>query len=41
MERLQAFRTRDIHILGSFIFGLPTDKADTFHATADPAQGRA
>jgi hypothetical protein len=27
-----------IHILGSFIFGLPTDKADTFHATADLAQ---
>ena len=38
VDRLQAFRTHDIHILGSFIFGLPTDKADTFHATADLAQ---
>ncbi len=27
VDRLQAFRTHDIHILGSFIFGLPTDKA--------------
>ena len=34
----QAFRTHGIHILGSFIFGLPTDKADTFQATADLAQ---
>ncbi len=36
--RLQAFRQHDIHILGSFIFGLPTDKAETFPATADLAQ---
>jgi radical SAM superfamily enzyme YgiQ (UPF0313 family) len=38
VDRLQAFRKHDIHILGSFIFGLPTDKADTFDATADLAQ---
>jgi radical SAM superfamily enzyme YgiQ (UPF0313 family) len=38
VDRLQAFRKHDIHILGSFIFGLPTDKADTFEATADLAQ---
>ena len=36
--RLQAFRTHGIHILGSFIFGLPTDSADTFRKTADLAQ---
>ena len=38
VERLQAFRKHGIHILGSFIFGLPTDKAETFQATADLAQ---
>ncbi len=27
-----------MHVLGSFIFGLPTDKPDTFKATADLAQ---
>jgi radical SAM superfamily enzyme YgiQ (UPF0313 family) len=36
--RLQAFRKHGIHILGSFIFGLATDKADTFDATAELAQ---
>jgi radical SAM superfamily enzyme YgiQ (UPF0313 family) len=36
--RLQAFRSAGIHVLGSFIFGLPTDTADTFAATADLAQ---
>jgi hypothetical protein len=38
VTRLQTFRTRGIHVLGSFIFGLPTDTADTFAATADLAQ---
>jgi radical SAM superfamily enzyme YgiQ (UPF0313 family) len=38
VDRLQAFRTHGIQILGSFIFGLPTDKADTFQATANLAQ---
>jgi radical SAM superfamily enzyme YgiQ (UPF0313 family) len=34
VERLQAFRKRDIHVLGSFIFGLPSDSPSTFDATA-------
>ena len=38
VTRLQAFRAADVHVLGSFIFGLPTDKPDTFMATADLAQ---
>ena len=38
VARLQAFRSRGVHILGSFIFGLPSDKPDTFAATADLAQ---
>jgi hypothetical protein len=38
VTRLQAFRSAGVHVLGSFIFGLPTDKPDTFAATADLAQ---
>ena len=38
VKRLQAFRDADVHVLGSFIFGLPTDTAETFAATADLAQ---
>jgi radical SAM superfamily enzyme YgiQ (UPF0313 family) len=38
VKRLQAFRQADVHVLGSFIFGLPTDTPDTFAATADLAQ---
>ncbi len=38
VRRLQAFREHGVHILGSFIFGLPTDTPDTFAATADVAQ---
>jgi hypothetical protein len=38
VDRLQAFRAAGVHVLGSFIFGLPTDTADTFAATADLAQ---
>jgi radical SAM superfamily enzyme YgiQ (UPF0313 family) len=38
VERLQAFRAADVHVLGSFIFGLPTDTPQTFGATADLAQ---
>jgi radical SAM superfamily enzyme YgiQ (UPF0313 family) len=34
VKQLQTFRKHDVHVLGSFIFGLPTDKPDTFHATA-------
>jgi radical SAM superfamily enzyme YgiQ (UPF0313 family) len=37
VTRLQAFRAADVHVLGSFIFGLPTDTPDTFPATADLA----
>src|SRR4029077_14549615 len=32
-ERLKEFRKAGIHILGSFIFGLPSDRESTFDAT--------
>jgi len=35
--RLRSFRNHGIHVLGSFIFGLPTDRPDTFQATASLA----
>jgi radical SAM superfamily enzyme YgiQ (UPF0313 family) len=35
--RLQNFRDHGIHILGSFIFGLASDREDTFDATLDLA----
>jgi radical SAM superfamily enzyme YgiQ (UPF0313 family) len=38
VTKLQKFREGGVHVLGSFIFGLPTDKLDTFMATADLAQ---
>jgi radical SAM superfamily enzyme YgiQ (UPF0313 family) len=38
VEKLQAFRRHGVHVLGSFIFGLPTDRPDTFRATVDLAQ---
>lgn len=34
VERLQRFRSHGVHVLGSFIFGLPSDRQDTFEATA-------
>ncbi|MEO8677604.1 MAG: radical SAM protein [Vicinamibacterales bacterium] len=37
-ERLQEFKKRGVHVLGSFIFGLPSDKPSTFDATAALAQ---
>ncbi len=37
-ERLRTFRDHGVHVLGSFIFGLPTDRPDTFDATAAVAQ---
>jgi radical SAM superfamily enzyme YgiQ (UPF0313 family) len=37
VKQLQTFRTHGLHMLGSFIFGLPSDKPDTFKATADLA----
>jgi len=33
VQRLRQFQTHGVHILGSFIFGLPTDREDTFAAT--------
>jgi radical SAM superfamily enzyme YgiQ (UPF0313 family) len=33
VTRLQQFRAHGVHILGSFIFGLPSDRSDTFEAT--------
>ncbi len=38
VTRLQAFGHNGVHVLGSFIFGLPTDREGTFKATADLAQ---
>ena len=38
VKQLQTFRDHGVHVLGSFIFGLPTDKPDTFEATAALAQ---
>jgi radical SAM superfamily enzyme YgiQ (UPF0313 family) len=34
VKQLQTFREYGVHVLGSFIFGLSTDKPDTFDATA-------
>src|SRR6266853_5932586 len=33
VARLRAFRRHGVHVLGSFIFGLPSDDKDTFGAT--------
>ncbi len=38
VERLQTFRRHGVFVLGSFIFGLPSDRPSTFDATADVAQ---
>jgi len=38
VQRLRQFQEHGIHILGSFIFGLPTDRPDTFQATQEMAQ---
>jgi radical SAM superfamily enzyme YgiQ (UPF0313 family) len=38
VERLRLFREHDVHVLGSFIFGLPSDRPATFDATVDVAQ---
>jgi radical SAM superfamily enzyme YgiQ (UPF0313 family) len=38
VDRLQVFRTHGVHVLGSFIFGLPTDTPESFDATAALAQ---
>jgi radical SAM superfamily enzyme YgiQ (UPF0313 family) len=38
VDRLRAFRHHDIHVLGSFIFGLPSDRPATFDLTAQLAE---
>jgi radical SAM superfamily enzyme YgiQ (UPF0313 family) len=38
VARLRTFRAHDIHVLGSFIFGLASDRPSTFDATADVAE---
>jgi len=38
VNRLQMFRQHGVHVLGSFIFGLPTDRPETFEATVKLAQ---
>jgi radical SAM superfamily enzyme YgiQ (UPF0313 family) len=38
VERLQVFKKHGVHVLGSFIFGLSTDREDTFQATATLAK---
>jgi radical SAM superfamily enzyme YgiQ (UPF0313 family) len=38
IEKLRTFRRHGVYILGSFIFGLPTDREDTFDATVELAQ---
>ena len=37
-KQLQTFKEHGVHVLGSFIFGLPTDKPSTFDATVAMAQ---
>jgi radical SAM superfamily enzyme YgiQ (UPF0313 family) len=38
VQRLRKFREHKVYVLGSFIFGLPSDRASTFDATADVAE---
>jgi radical SAM superfamily enzyme YgiQ (UPF0313 family) len=38
VQRLRTFRDHGVHVLGSFIFGLPSDRPSTFEATADVAE---
>ncbi len=38
VRQLRTFREHGVHVLGSFIFGLPTDKPSTFDATQELAQ---
>jgi len=38
VERLRAFRGHGVHVLGSFIFGLPSDRPKTFDATLAVAE---
>lgn len=36
--RLSTFKKHGVHVLGSFIFGLPSDRQDTFEATSSLAK---
>ena len=36
-KQLQTFKKHGVHVLGSFIFGLPTDRPGTFDATVEMA----
>jgi radical SAM superfamily enzyme YgiQ (UPF0313 family) len=36
-KQLQTFKAHGVHVLGSFIFGLPTDRPATFDATVEMA----
>jgi radical SAM superfamily enzyme YgiQ (UPF0313 family) len=36
-KQLQTFKKHGVHVLGSFIFGLPTDRPSTFDATVEMA----
>jgi radical SAM superfamily enzyme YgiQ (UPF0313 family) len=38
VQRLRTFREHGVYVLGSFIFGLPSDRSSTFEATADVAE---
>jgi radical SAM superfamily enzyme YgiQ (UPF0313 family) len=38
VERLKTFRRHGVHVLGSFIFGLPSDRPETFEATVAVAR---
>jgi radical SAM superfamily enzyme YgiQ (UPF0313 family) len=38
VRQLRTFREHGVHVLGSFIFGLPSDRAETFDATRKLAQ---
>ena len=38
VDRLQSFRRHGVHVLGSFIFGLPSDREATFDATLSVAE---
>ncbi len=38
VERLRAFKRHGIHVLGSFIFGLPSDRPETFDAALAVAE---
>jgi radical SAM superfamily enzyme YgiQ (UPF0313 family) len=38
VERLRTFKQHGVHVLGSFIFGLPSDRPSTFEATTELAE---